>query len=442
MFAAVDAPGESRRVARAEPREHGKSSVIALGVPLKKLAFREKKFILLVGESAAAAEANMQTIIEEVENNDLLLEDFPHLAPQIDKKGQLTKWTDRQLVFQSGATIVAKGMGTRMRGLKRQSFRPDLAILDDPESPETSDTFLKRKRHKNWFGGTFMGLGGPGWDIYVIGNLINEDSLIAALLTSDEWDSKVYRAENTAPRTSYKFPLGNTKTDGSALWPEVWPLERLQAYKRNPTVGTSIYAGEMMNDPRSDADRKFDTGQFVRFHFTPKMLDEFETVAGFLDPAGGQKPSDLRAGKKDFWVFVSAGRYQGKVRVFDVRMGKELPAVQIERLIDSYADFKHDTIGVEDNMFKNLIRPNIEERGRRRGLVPPIRAIHQTRNKESRILSIQPPIEAGTVEFAEHLFEMVPQYFEQFDEFPGTHDDGPDATEGVVRMVESGGLAF
>lgn len=425
---------------RAEPRKFGKTSIIALALVLQQFAFKVKQFVILVGESATTAESNLASIIEELENNQLLLEDFPHLKAAMDQKNQFVKWTDRQLVFESGATVIAKGMGARLRGLKRKQFRPDLAILDDPESPETADTFMKRKKHKNWFGGTFLGLGAKDWDIYVIGNLIHKECLIAELLQDPAWDGKVYRAENKPVGETFPYQLGNTKDDGSALWPEGWSLEALETYKRQKNVGTLIYAREMMNNPIDDADKKFDTGQFAYFDFLPTMLAEYEAIMSFIDPAGGQKPNELKAGKKDFCAIVTAGRRRDnkKIQVFDVEMTKELPKQQIEVLLKVYQTFKPSRVGAEENIFKNLLVSNITEMGQEQGLYLPVEAIHQTQNKITRILSIQPPIESKTIEFARHLIAKVPKYFEQFDEFPADHDDGPDATEGVIRMLETG----
>src|SRR6185436_1072328 len=125
----------------------------------------------------ATAQTNLASIVQELETNEQLLEDFPHLAPARDPKGQLVKWTDEEIVIANYALVRAKGMGSRMRGMKYRSHRPDLAVLDDPESPETADTFLKRRRHQRWFGGTFLGLGATNWDIYVISNLPHHDAL-------------------------------------------------------------------------------------------------------------------------------------------------------------------------------------------------------------------------------------------------------------------------
>lgn len=437
LFQVFDDPSPAKRVCRAEPRFHGKTTLTGLVHPLRVFAYQWKHFVLMLGANQDAAEENLLSIIEEVETNELLLEDFPHLRPAVDQKGQLVKWTDRQLVFKNRATIIAKGMGGRLRGLKHGSHRPDLAIFDDPESPENSDTFKKRKKAKRWFGGTFLGLGGAAWDIYVIGNLVHHDGVIAELLKSKSWNSKLYRAENKPVREGFRYPLGNTRTDGSPLWPEAWSAAKLAAYKNEPTVGSLVYAREMMNDPREDADKPFDTAQFAYFDLTLERLKEYEVIATFIDPAGGQKPNEVRAGKKDPAAIVTAGRSKGVIDILDARMTTELPSAQFGMLLDAYAEFRASKVGAEENIFKNLIKPNIETIGKNRNLFPNIIAVHQTQNKITRILSVQPLVENKTVRFARHLLKSCPEYFEQWDEFPGEHEDGPDATEGAIRLLEA-----
>lgn len=428
-----------KRVARIAPRKFGKTTIFSLALPLQKLAFFERNFIILLGESATTAESNLATIAHELDMNERLLEDFPHLAPARDAKGQSVKWTDRQLIFRSRQTILAKGMAARMRGLKFRQMRPDLAIIDDPESPETADTFLKRQRHKRWFGGTFMGLGASNWDIVVIGNNPHHDCLIADLVRSPEWDGKLWRAENLPVRENERYPLGNTRTDGSALWPEVWSLENLAQYKREPNVGNLGYAREMLNDPRDEENKTFTPQAWSYFDFSLEQLRSYLTVATYMDPAAGASGGDFKRGKRDFCAIVSAGRTRdGHIDVFDVRLTRELPDRQLAQLLDVYQAFGARTVGVEENMYKNLVAQLLSDMGRKRGLYPNVRPItnHGHLNKITRIMSIQPLVEHGIVRFARHLIETVPDYFAQFDEFPGDYDDGPDATEGVISLLD------
>lgn len=436
----ADAPATGKREAIIAPRKFGKTTIINLVLPIQELAYRRKHFVLIVGESSGAAEGNLATITQELETNELLLEDFPHLRPAIDPKGQHVKWTDRQLVLAEHQTLMAKGMGSRMRGVKYRHLRPDLAILDDPESPETGDTFLKRRRHKRWFGGTFLGLGKDNWDIYVIGNLPHYDALIADLVNSPEWKGIMYRAINIPKRREDRYPIGNTKTDGSPLWPEEWPLDALEAYKRQPEVGALGFAREMMNEPREEEDKPFDPMKFEYFDWTPLYNKEhFSTTATAVDPAGGENPGEYKKGIRDWVAIVSAGRTKdGYIDVFDVEMTKAAPDAQVDLLLDVYKRHRTRRIGVEEVMFKNLYKPTINKTARKKSLYPAVITLKAPKvSKQARILGVQPLImDAKTVRFARHLVAKVPQYFAQFDEFPAGHDDGPDATEMVVRMLE------
>lgn len=441
VFERIDAsaPQGGKRDALIAPRKFGKTTQINLVLPIQALAYQRKRFVLLVGESAGAAEGNLATITQELETNDLLLEDFPHLRPAVDPKGQYVKWTDRQLVLANHATIMAKGMGSRMRGVKYRSARPDLAVVDDPESPETADTFLKRRRHQRWFGGTFMGLGADNWDVFVIGNLPHNDALIAHLVRSREWIGRMYRAINIPRQKDEHYPIGNSKTDGSALWPEGWPLEALAAYKADPMIGALGFAREMMNNPREEEDKPFNPLLFATFEYDEAYRKKFVTTGIAVDPAGGTTPNEYKKGIRDWCVAIAAGRTKdGYIDVFDVRMTKDPPDEQIEMLLDMYQEHKPRRIGIEEVLFKNLYKPSINRAARKRALYPGVTTFkHPKLNKQTRILGIQPLLmDAQTVRFAKHLFEKVPLFFAQFDEFPQSFDDAPDATEMVIRMLE------
>jgi predicted phage terminase large subunit-like protein len=442
LFRAIDRPNTSKtqgkRIVRVEPRMFGKTTVISLALPLMALAYQRKQFIMLVSEASGGSHANLATLVYELENNEMLLKDFPHLAPARDTKGQLIKWTDEEIVVASGAHVVAKGMGSRMRGIKRGASRPDLGIVDDPESPETAASFVTRQRHKKWFGGTFLGLGGEFWDVYVVGNLPHHDCLVADLLKSEEWDGKLYRAINLPKRRDERYTVGNLKEDESPLWPERWSLEALDRYRADPTVGELGFAREMLNDPRDDKDKPFDTSKFTYFDYEPSALPAYRFIGTFLDPAGGEHPHEARRGRRDFACIVTAGMTRDNhIDILNVVMTKQTPDHQVDLFLTEYEIFKSRKMAVEENIFKNLIGPTMAKRARERKLYPAILTQHQTKNKLQRILSIQPLVANGTIRFARYLKAKVPDYFGQFDDVPGEHDDGPDATEGLVRLLES-----
>lgn len=437
----VEAPPteEGKRDAIIAPRKFGKTTEVGVGLPLWKLAYQRKHFVLFIGESSMAAEGNLATLTQELETNEKLLKDFPHLSPARDPKNQLVKWTDRQIVLSNFATVVAKGMGSRMRGIKYRNHRPDLAIIDDPESPETGDTFLKRKRHKRWFGGTFLGLGATGWDVFVIGNLPNHDALIGDLVRDPGWTGILYRAINVPPRPEERYPIGNTAEDGTPLWPEVWPHEALEAYRREPEVGSLGFAREMMCDPRDEEDKPFDPAEFVTFEQTEEHEKQWVVEVIAVDPAGGEKQGEYRKGIKDWCAVVGAGRCKdGHIDIYAITMTRETPDKQMDAIIEMAKDTGIRTVVLEEIMFKNLYATDLHNKAVKLGVYLNIETVaHQKENKVARILSLVAPLhDFKIIRFAKHLKEKVRVYFLQFDEFPQGFDDGPDATEILLRKLE------
>src|SRR5690625_7921685 len=61
--------------------------------------------------------------------------------------------SDKKYVFTTSSKIKveAKGLGTQTRGLRHGSTRPDLFILDDIESDESTSTPEKIAKAKAWF---------------------------------------------------------------------------------------------------------------------------------------------------------------------------------------------------------------------------------------------------------------------------------------------------
>jgi predicted phage terminase large subunit-like protein len=163
-------------------------------------------------------------------------------------------------------------------------------------------------------------------------------------------------------------------------------------------------------------------------------------VAIAADPSGGENPGEYKKGIRDFFVAVAGGRTRdGHIEVFDVFMTKAAPDEQISKLLDMYDRHRPKRVGVEEVMFKNLYKPTIMRDARERGLYPTVVTLKAPRvNKQTRILGVQPLIMDAphTVRFAAHLRQSVPLFFAQFDEFPAGHDDGPDATEMLIRMLE------
>lgn len=228
----------------AAPRGDGKTTRSEIMVIWSILTGR-RRFVALVGATAAAAKESMESIKGEFESNDLLLADFPevcypvHCLEGINQraKGQtyrgertLMKWAGDLVVLPtmpdspaSGAVFCCRGITGRIRGMKHRradgaTVRPDLAIVDDPQTEKSAHSQGQCKRRLATLTGAILGLAGPGESIacFVPCTVIAKDDLADQILDRDRHPA----FQGVRTRLIHTFP---TNED---LWEEYAELRR------------------------------------------------------------------------------------------------------------------------------------------------------------------------------------------------------------------------
>ncbi|MBL9140287.1 MAG: phage terminase large subunit family protein, partial [Phycisphaerae bacterium] len=177
--------------AMADPRGDGKTTRCEWGA-LYALLNGHRRFGALIGATEGDAEDRLGNVKAELENNDLLLEDYPEVCFPIRAlegivaraQGQLCQgertrieWGAKQIVLPtipgsraSGAIVKVAGITGRIRGMnfKRQdgsSVRPDFVIVDDPQTDESARSLTQSRQRESTLAGAVLGLAGPGKDI-------------------------------------------------------------------------------------------------------------------------------------------------------------------------------------------------------------------------------------------------------------------------------------
>lgn len=180
--------------AYAMPRGSGKSSraeIACLWATLKGA----RQFPLFIGSEEGSALESLDSLKRELETNDLLFEDFPEVCYPIRMlegiahrcKGQIFNgqrthilWTNKTIVLPtipgsaaSAAIIKAVGITGRIRGMKfkrpdGRMVRPDIAVLDDPQTDESARSPSQCEQRKKIVNGAVLGLAGPGKKIAAI----------------------------------------------------------------------------------------------------------------------------------------------------------------------------------------------------------------------------------------------------------------------------------
>jgi len=172
----------------AMPRGSGKTTLAEIAC-IWAILHAHRHFVVLVGASEAHAEQMLECVRTELETNDQLLADFPETIFPIRAlegianrcAGQLCNgertnisWTGKELIFPtvrgsktSGAIFRVAGITGRIRGMKHrratgESIRPDLVVIDDPQTDDSARSFSQCAMRERILAGAILGLAGPG----------------------------------------------------------------------------------------------------------------------------------------------------------------------------------------------------------------------------------------------------------------------------------------
>ncbi len=178
------------------PRGFAKTTISENSV-LHAVLYGHRRFIAIFGSSADAASSMIESIKMELTENDLLYEDFPevcHAIRALEGKpqrcasqthgGNLTyiEWTAEKIVMPAikgskagGTVVMARGITGATRGLKHKTaggdqIRPDLVILDDPQTDESANTDLQVSKRMAVIKKSILKLGGHSKKIAVVMN--------------------------------------------------------------------------------------------------------------------------------------------------------------------------------------------------------------------------------------------------------------------------------
>ncbi|GJQ27318.1 MAG: hypothetical protein HBSAPP02_23500 [Phycisphaerae bacterium] len=229
--------------AMAMPRGSGKTSLCEMAC-LWALVYGHREFVALIGSDEEHAANMLESIKAELENNDLLLEDFPEVVFPIRALdgihqragGQLCLgkqthigWTAREIVLPTipgskaaGGIIRVAGITGRIRGMKHKrvdgsSIRPSLVLIDDPQTDESARSPSQCATRERILAGAILGLAGPGRKIAGLMTLtvVRPDDLADRILDREKHPQ--WQGERT--KMVYSFPANETLW---AKYAELW----------------------------------------------------------------------------------------------------------------------------------------------------------------------------------------------------------------------------
>jgi len=434
---------EGNRLLYVIPRNHGKSTVISFLFPLWLLLFRKKEFILIVSASDELAISLMNDVKAELSSNETIIEDFGNLKSS-------EKWSAQEIWLNNNTCCMARGILSTLRGIKWRGRRPEIVLCDDILVDSMVESESKNEKVKNLFKEAVLNLGDSYTNYLVVGTTLSEDDLVSDLLKPEstgwkkikkqavlsfsdsplweEWE-KIYTDLNNKNREqdAYSFFIANEyemNKDTQVLWSDRWTYHDLM--KKKIDDGDISFWKELMNEPKS-------AGEYIfhNIHFWDKLPDfsQMEIVM-YIDPA-------IKNGKKnDFSAITILGRErQTKAKyVIDGSIHKVLPDELFKIAIEKLKQFPVDRIGFETVQAQSYMKQKFEEEIYKAQLYTPVIAVTSKTNKHSRIVSLQPDIQAGYIQFnpANRLYNnQVKDYSAK-----AKNDDAPDSLYGAVSVLD------
>jgi hypothetical protein len=228
----------------AMPRGSGKTTLCEWAC-LWALLNGHRQFIVLIGSDQAIAEQMLDSIKSHLEQNELLAADYPEATypiraleginarargQTIDGTPTKIEWTADQITLatvpggaSSGAAVRVAGITGRIRGLRHtrpdgKTIRPDLVLIDDPQTDESAASPSQCATRERTLSGAILGLAGPGKTIAGLCTVtvIRTDDLADRLLDRQRHPS--WQGERT--KLVYEWP------DAEDSWSQYAELRR------------------------------------------------------------------------------------------------------------------------------------------------------------------------------------------------------------------------
>jgi len=387
-------PDRLKKYLQLWPRGHGKTTGIILYI-LWLIGLYPDIHIQIVSKTASQAESICTALMTIIEHDQNYIRLFGNL-----KLSNPIRWTNQQFIIErkeisKNPTVKATGLMGPITG-----GRNDLIICDDIIDEENIRTRLQLEKVSTWFNKILYPTLYPWGGIIVIGTRWSYADIYAELL--EKWQNSV---------------LSAIQEDGSVLWPEYWPLSKLE--ERRNEIGTIIFNCQYQNDPTGMEGDLLKAEWLIPYEQEPPA--HITKYAG-VDPA---------LGEGDYQAIATLGydRITNQGYLLDVWADK-MPFPQfLRKLKQQHTLHDYAKIYVESNAFQKVLTflPEIRE-------LPTVPTATM-KDKESRFIAMSSHFESKRV-LINPLMLNRSEFWTEWVQFPrGVHDDALDAVELVIRNI-------
>lgn len=295
-----------QRVLLAIPRDHAKTTLSKLSVVWYFL-FTNHRFCVYLSNTNTIAKNACKDIIGYF-NSPNFIATYGRIKMLKESE------TDSLWIFEvpmrdgriKKCILRAVGAGQQMRGINIDNQRPDIAVIDDVEDNENTDSEVLQKKLDRWIFGPFLKALARQKKIIWLGNMLQKTSLLARLSLRPNWNPIKFGA----------IVQDNVTGEFTPLWPERWPMaELIEDFQEYVELGLiETWMCEMMNMPGHGVDGF--TQEQINYAPIPGP-DEILAAWLVLDPAFGENITN-----DDSSITVHVLPRDGPAMMVDHRTGK------------------------------------------------------------------------------------------------------------------------
>ncbi len=301
-----------------------------------------------------------------------------------------------------------------------------LLIVDDPiKNDEEARSSTFREKQWQWWQSVATTRLRPGALMVVIQTRWHRDDLTGRILRQAEETGQPWRVVKFPALAEEHDVLG--RSPGEALWPEVFPKERLEQVRQTRT--NYYWQAMYQQNPQAEGSAEWPDSFFPPEIWFNEWPDAWSCKVVALDPSKG---TESKFG--DYSAFVMAMVSRGTLYV-DADLAIRNTSIITDTAVEIQHTFRPDWFGVEANQFQELLADDLMQRGEERGVTMPLYLIHNRVNKLVRIRRLTPLLSQQKLRFKGGS-PGARLLVEQLRDFPnGDHDDGPDALEMALRLA-------
>ncbi len=407
-------------------RDFLKTSTLAGIVIWQWINNPELRFLLV--HASGKMSAKLIPVLQRIVEGEAFSHFFPDLVPN---KKDVTWNADEMTICRQGnfkeASIEARGITSTVTG-----GHYDILLFDDVVDENIARSPVEILRVIDFYENSPSLFDNDKTERLLVAGTFWEGGFYEKLIGSGLFSQCVFGAESDERFREFMVRTGNPELaglpDGSPVWPDHFPKDRLERLKRK--MGPVKYARQMLNRPITDAEVRFKREDFRYYNWggdqdaaiVEARKDAFgmETESAFVckfkdlqiymtvDPATGENL------KTDESAIVVAGYHPltGRVFVLESWASRVLPDVLIDKIIalgDKWKQHGLLKIGIEEVGFQVTLKRFLQNEMSRRGKYFSIKPIKLgNRGKAERAIDgLQPFVANHQVYFLRNQSELL-----------------------------------